>query len=38
MYKRLEIWKESVELIKIIYSINELLPKSKYMKKPKIML
>lgn len=28
MYKKLEIWKESVELIKIIYSLSERLPKN----------
>lgn len=28
MYKRLEIWKEAVELIKIIYPLSELLPKN----------
>lgn len=28
MYKKLEIWKESVELIKIIYSLSEQLPKN----------
>lgn len=28
MYKKLEIWKEAVELIKIIYPISDLLPKN----------
>lgn len=28
MYKKLEIWKESVELIKIIYLLSEKLPQS----------
>ena len=28
MYKKLEIWTESVDLIKIVYEISEQLPKS----------
>lgn len=28
MYKKLEIWKEAVELIKLIYSLSEQLPKA----------
>lgn len=28
MYKKLEIWKEAVDLIKIIYSLSESLPKT----------
>lgn len=28
MYKKLEIWKESVDLIKIIYPLSEQLPKN----------
>jgi len=28
MHKKLEIWKEAVELIKIIYSLSEQLPKN----------
>lgn len=28
MYKKLEIWKESVDLIKIVYELSEQLPKS----------